>query len=78
MNKHSHENDHQHSDRRGHEDGHGTKHEHRSPGWRPHRDWRVWAVVLMLVAMAVYVLSLDDSIWPGGVGPAVPAPADAP
>jgi len=74
MNKHSHE--HQHPGSHGHE-----QQKHASSGWKPHRDWRVWAVVLMLVAMAVYVLTLDESIWPGGDGPAVPAapaPADAP
>jgi hypothetical protein len=32
-----------------------------------HKDWRVWvAVVLMLAAIAVYVLTLDDSIEPTG------------
>lgn len=32
---------------------------------RWHKDWRTWAVVLlMLGAMAMYVLSLDDSIAP--------------
>jgi len=32
-----------------------------------HKDWRVWLVVgLMLTAMAIYVLTLDDSvIWVG-------------
>jgi hypothetical protein len=30
-----------------------------------HKDWRVWLVVgLMLVAMIMYVLTLDDSIMP--------------
>ena len=30
-----------------------------------HKDWRVWlGVVLMLGAMAMYVLSLDDSVVP--------------
>jgi hypothetical protein len=68
MNKHEHQHpEHQHA--------------HHKPGWKPHRDWRVWAVALMLLAMVVYVLTLDESIWPGGNGPAVPAapaPADAP
>jgi hypothetical protein len=74
MNKHSHENEHRGS--------HGYEHQkHASAGWRPHRDWRVWAVALMLVAMATYVLTLNESFWPGGDAPAVPAapaPADAP
>jgi hypothetical protein len=64
MNKHGHEH---------HPEGHDAKREHHKPGWKPHRDWRVWAVVLMLLAMAVYVLTLDESIWPGGSEPAVPA-----
>jgi hypothetical protein len=30
------------------------------PGRKWHRDWRIWAmVILMLIAMAVYVLTLD-------------------
>lgn len=34
-----------------------------------HKDWRTWlAVLLMLVAMAMYVLSLDDSIVPRFLG----------
>ena len=43
-------------------------------GWS--RDWRMWTVVvLMLAAMAVYILSLDNEIAPGEAGN--PAPADA-
>lgn len=31
-----------------------------------HKDWRLWVgVIIMLVAMLVYVVSLDDSIIPG-------------
>ena len=34
-------------------------------GRQLHKDWRVWlGVVLMLGAMAMYVLSLDDSVIP--------------
>jgi len=30
-----------------------------------HKDWRVWlAVVIMLAAIIIYVLTLDDSIVP--------------
>ena len=33
--------------------------------WKPHKDWRVWvALVLMLAAIVTYVLTLDDSIIP--------------
>jgi hypothetical protein len=32
-----------------------------------HKDWRTWlALILMLAAMAVYVLTLDDSVEPTG------------
>ena len=34
-----------------------------------HKDWRVWlGVILMLGAMAMYVLSLDDSVVPQLLG----------
>ena len=34
-------------------------------GRQLHKDWRVWlGVILMLGAMAMYVLSLDDSVVP--------------
>lgn len=46
--------DHQHSD-------HNPKHE---SGWKPHTDWRAWAAVLMLVAIVIYILSLDESRQP--------------
>ena len=33
------------------------------PRRSPHKDWRVWAaVVLMLAAILIYVLTLDDSL----------------
>jgi hypothetical protein len=32
-----------------------------------HRDWRIWvAVILMLVCMAIYLLTMDEAIVPGG------------
>ena len=32
-----------------------------------HKDWRTWVVVvLMLTAMGIYVLTLDDSVEPTG------------
>jgi ABC-type nickel/cobalt efflux system permease component RcnA len=35
-----------------------------------HKDWRTWLVIgLMLAAMGIYVLSLDDAIQPGGAVP---------
>ncbi|MEI7683717.1 MAG: hypothetical protein WCL32_01730 [Planctomycetota bacterium] len=44
-------------------------HESKSSWWKqPHRDWRVWVgIVLMIAAMAAYVLSFDESMRPGGV-----------
>ena len=33
-----------------------------------HKDWRTWAIlVLMLTAIATYVLTLDDSVEPAEV-----------
>ena len=59
-----------------HEHDHSHKHDraHSKPGWKPHRDWRVWVVVAMLAAMAIYVLTLDESLLPGG-GSGEPVPA---
>ena len=39
---------------------------------RLHKDWRVWlAVILMLAAIIIYVLSLDDSLLAFGIGPSL-------
>ncbi len=60
------------------EGSHEQKH-HQGDGKRPiHKDWRLWVgVILMLVAMAAYVMTLDESILPGGSSdneqPRVPA-----
>ncbi len=48
-----------------------------------HKDWRTWLVIgLMLVAIGTYVLTLDDSIHPGGAAqsgiPATAPPANPP
>ena len=60
-----------------HHDHHSPQHGHKS--WKPHRDWRVWGVILMLIAMAVYILSFDESLPNRGPEqPADVAPADAP
>jgi hypothetical protein len=60
--------DHKHS---GH-DHHGNQ-----PRKRPiHHNWWFWAaVVLMLGAMLVYIMSDDEAIGPGGTGEQVPAAA---
>jgi hypothetical protein len=54
-----------------HEHGHVSKR-------RLHKDWRVWAaLVLMLAAMLAYVLSDDESLQPGGGRPQATMPAAA-
>jgi hypothetical protein len=64
--------DHQHHDH-GHHDHHQG---HKRKGL--HRDWRTWvAVVLMLGAMAIYLLSMDESIQPAGT-PGFGMPAGGP
>jgi hypothetical protein len=38
-------------------------------GKKFHKDWRVWLVVgIMLLAIIMYVLTLDDSIVPAIIG----------
>ncbi len=56
---------------------HGHQHsDHKDPsGWKPHTDWRAWMAVIMLVAIGVYVLTLDESIQPA---PNNPPPAATP
>ena len=44
---------------------HGHAANRESIVWKPHKDWRVWvALLLMLAAIVTYVLTLDDSIIP--------------
>src|SRR5262245_53807588 len=69
MKQHSHE----HSGLREHTAGHHKK----LHGKQLYKDWRTWtAVALMLVAILIYVLTLDDSVVPveqpgtGNQGPA--------
>ena len=56
--------DHEHRGTEGTANGQKHEHGHAHPS-KPrglHRDWRLWAgVVLALVAMAIYVLSMDDA-----------------
>ena len=61
--------DHEHRGTEGPAHGQQHEHQHGQPGMlRPlHRDWRLWAgVVLMLIAIGVYVLTLNESLVPGG------------
>ncbi|MEM8681566.1 MAG: hypothetical protein AAGF97_19645 [Planctomycetota bacterium] len=54
-----------------HPDHHGDHHHGADGGKKKkliHHDWRFWtAIVLMLIAMAVYVISFDESLRPGDV-----------
>ncbi|WP_442484290.1 hypothetical protein [Aeoliella sp. SH292] len=55
---------------------HTHDHHHSKPKSQFHKDWKTWVVVgLMLAAMAMYVLSDDESIQLSSdtLGPAVPA-----
>jgi hypothetical protein len=57
-----------------------SEHQHygnQPQGKRPiHHNWWFWAaIVLMLGAMVVYVMSFDEAIGPGGNGEPVPAAA---
>jgi hypothetical protein len=61
MNQHDHDKHH-----------HGQHHGKKKSGL--HKDWRVWVVGLMLIAMLIYVLTDDESIQPGG-GDAAPIEA---
>lgn len=62
-----------------HDHHHGGEH-HQAPQSRGlHKDWRLWVgVFLMLMAMGVYVLTMDESIQPPAEpgGAPVNAPAD--
>ena len=52
---------------------------HKTTKRPPHKDWRAWVVVgLMLAGIAAYILSLDESIEPGGGNDGQRVPAAAP
>jgi len=57
------------------------KHAHKkAPVRRLHKDWKTWVVIgIMLAAIGIYVLTLDDSMEPSmappGEIPATAAPA---
>jgi hypothetical protein len=50
-------------------------HYERSSYWQVTKDWRMWVVVvLMLVGIFTYVMTMDESVRPGGVvGQPMPA-----
>jgi hypothetical protein len=62
-------------DREKHSAGEHHEHYDKTAARQWHKSWLTWTVVgLMLAAMAVYVLSLDNEIVPGEpVQPRVPA-----
>ena len=52
-------------------------HHHQSAKRGIHRDWRLWAVVIfMLAAMGIYIATMDEAVAPG-VKPAPEVPAAA-
>jgi hypothetical protein len=59
----------------GHHAGHHSDHHHEDKArWQYHKDWRVWvAVVVILVAMATYVLTNGEVLRPGGPRPGAAA-----
>ena len=64
--KHEHKHDHKHNE---------AQHPRRKP---LHHDWRAWVVVvLMLAAIAIYVLSGNESLIPGSKKIQQPVPAAA-
>jgi hypothetical protein len=54
---------------------HGDHHGHGRDRWLPHKDWRVYVgVALMLAAMVAYLATMDESLQPDGTqAPPVPA-----
>ncbi|HTM56145.1 MAG TPA: hypothetical protein VL175_19105 [Pirellulales bacterium] len=65
----------QHDHHQGHH--HGENHQGRTRT-QLHKDWRAWLVVaLMLAAMAMYLLSGDESFQPGQDAPGPRSPAAA-
>lgn len=60
------ESKHKHDHRKKHAHSSGSK--NRKTPTRFHKDWRAWfVIVLMLVGMAVYVLTMDEAVRPGGI-----------
>ncbi len=59
-------------------DHHDAAHQGQKSKKLIHHDWRFWtAIVLMVLGMAAYVLSFDESLRPGGVDePEVPMAAE--
>jgi hypothetical protein len=61
-----------------HERSSEHRHNQRGANRGLHKDWRTWAVVLlMLAAMGAYVLSLDEEDAPSNAGDPLRVPAAA-
>lgn len=46
---------------------HGDRRRPDKDRWLPHRDWRVHlGVALMLLAIVIYLATMDESLQPGG------------
>lgn len=71
----SHNHEHEHG-----EHGHHHPKNHRSRKRGLHKDWRAWAVVLLMVALVfAYLASMDEANSPvKDTGPQTAAPAPAP
>ena len=68
---------HSHKGLEGHQHGEHCQHQHGKK--KLHRDWRMWAIVgLMLLAMAIYLLTLDERIVPGAAPAGTPPAANVP
>ncbi len=68
----------QHHDHPGHHHHNHEGHHHEGkPGRQFHKDWRIWlAVVVLLVALGIYVLTNGEVLRPAP--PAQPAGSTAP
>lgn len=58
--------------------GHDHSHSKSSGKWKPHLDWRIWVVALMLLAMVVYIFTMDEALNPAAPGAGTSVPADSP
>lgn len=57
---------------------HHNQHHHDRPRKALHKDWRLWVIGIMLVAMLIYVFTFDEQLTPAGaIDPAQKAPAAA-
>jgi hypothetical protein len=68
----------QHHDHSGHHHhNHEGHHHEEKPGRQFHKDWRIWlAVVVLLVALGIYVLTNGEVLRPAP--PPQPAPSTVP